>query len=197
MSEMRAPETTPNELTAGMFARAMLSRIVVPRITPCVRRSSGTSAIPASNALPTPGECGSVVSPTVMVPGRVLLSSGQDAHQLAAARAGEASDAEHFALVGGERDVLHAPTVEPLHRERHLCRGRGALRVQLSAGPADHVRDDLVDVGVGDILRDDRLAVAHDREAIAELEDLLEAMRHVEDRDPFIAQAAAAPRTAR
>ena len=72
--------------------------------------------MPAASARGTPGDCGSVVPPTVISPATVLLRAGEDAQQLAAPRAGETADAEHLAAVHVERDVLHAAAVEALAR---------------------------------------------------------------------------------
>ena len=64
--------------------------------------------------------CGTTGSAHGDRPGLGALRAGQDAQQLAAPGAGEASDAEHLAPVRGERDVLDAAAVEPLDDEGDL-----------------------------------------------------------------------------
>jgi hypothetical protein len=56
-------------------------------------------------------------------------------------------------------------------------------------GARDHVADELALVRLGDHARGDELSVAQDGHALGELEDLLEAMADVDDRDALAVQA--------
>ena len=67
--------------------------------------------------------------------------------------------------------------------------GRG-LGEQVADLAADHLRDDLVDRGVGDRVGGDVGAVAHHRDGVAQREDLVEAVGDEHQRPALVAQAA-------
>ena len=68
--------------------------------------------------------------------------------------------------------------------------GAGGARVEIFDITADHHGDDLVDGDRADLAVADRLAIAHDGEAIAECLDLLEGVADVDDGDTLGAETA-------
>ncbi len=121
----------------------------------------------------------------------------QQAHEFGAARAEQAGDADHLALVDVDVGRLeHAATADaggPQHR--------GAGAVDLAGGhrrdggelvelTADHLGDEgLAGEVCGDVFADE-LAVAQDRDAVGDLVDLIEEVTDEEDRHPAVAEVA-------
>ena len=77
-----------------------------------------------------------------------------------------------------------------LHLEHRLADGRRGLREQVADLAADHQGDQLVDVGVRDRERVDVGTVAHHGDRVAQLEDLVEAVRDEHQRAALVAQPA-------
>src|SRR5450759_1341155 len=107
----------------------------------------------------------------------------------------EAGDAQDLAAMELEADVPHlAAQVEAPHIEHDVRVDRlGQLGCRLEDGPPDHHADDLPDAGIG---RDDRVdiaAVPHDRHAVGDPLELLQAVRDVHD---AVAPLAQVPRDA-
>ena len=69
---------------------------------------------------------------------------------------------------------------------RRVC----AAALSLDNRPADHHSDDLRVVGVLDGTRGDVAAVAHDRDAVADMAEFLQAMGDVDERRPPVLEAA-------
>ncbi len=126
------------------------------------------------------------------------VGAEQQAGELGAARAEEPGDADDLALEDLEVDGLDAALaaeVEDLH-ERRALRLDGVLlgllldlleRLELAA---DHGLDELQLRRLGGDVLADELAVAQDRHAVGDLEDLLEEVRDEHDRDAVGAERA-------
>ena len=118
---------------------------------------------------------------------------GEDgAHDLGPAGPDEAGDAEDLAAMELEADVPHlAAEVEAAHLEHDRRVDRlGQLGRRLEDGPPDHHADDLLDAGLGRVDRVDVAAVPHDRHAVGDPLELLQAVRDVHDAVAALAQVA-------
>ena len=130
----------------------------------------------------------------------VLVGAEDGARDLGAARADQPGQPDDLAGADAERDVLEhdrrriltgAGAAETAHLEHRRRRALGeALQTALGLfrpeevpqGTADHQPDDAVGRRLGDRQLAGELAVAQDRDPIADGEDLLEAVRDVDDR---------------
>ena len=123
---------------------------------------------------------------------RLLGIDAEDgAGGLRAPGAHEARKAHDLALVEGETDVSdHASGVEVSDLEDLLALLAGHAGEFLLDLAAHHVRDDLVDGGVGEVHGGDVLAVAHDGHAV---HDVLQFLQPVGDVDDAVIRGAKVP----
>ena len=193
----RAPAAARRRGTGPCVGSVMFLRTEKPRTAPWCLRSSGSRQMPA--AIASRGELIRTGSPrTKTAPDDGAVGAEDQPHQLGAPRADEPGDAEQLAGAQREARVLddagqrHALDAQQLAGRRAARRG-GA---RFSGAIADPVIC-LMSAGLVDARRcrpsNTVLAVAHDRHAVGDLEDLVEPVRDVGDRDAVVAQARAAP----
>ncbi len=169
-------------------------RMASDRNSACCLRSSGTRPMPWRIA-----SCGERMRDRLAVDqdaaGIEGIGAEDGARHLGAAGADQPGDAENLAPPDRQRDVgehrgarvaARAAARQPLDGERHRAGGGiGAMAEQRVDLAADHHADDAVDIGVGDLAAADELAVAEHGVAVADLEHLLEAVRHEDDAQAF------------
>ena len=114
---------------------------------------------------------------------RDLMHAEDALHQLGPSGAHQAEDAEHLALAQAKADVLDLFDAQVLHLHERLADGDVARREHRADIAADHQADQLLPRGLrrGQIV--DVFSVAHDHHAVGDLEDLLHAVRDINDRD--------------
>src|SRR5690606_28183076 len=100
----------------------------------------------------------------------------EELQQLRPARSDEPGDADYLTLPDGERDAVDLGTREIPRLEQDSARFASWCEPRLINATADHLLDDAVDGGLVDVVGGDHQPVSHDRDPVAELEDLLEAM---------------------
>ena len=120
----------------------------------------------------------------------VLEVGAEDgAHGLGPARAHEAGEAQHLALVGLEAHVLYRAAGLEMADLQHLLaplhRVTGELVGNLAA---HHVGDDLLHGEVGEFALGDVVAVPHDGDAVHDVVQLLETVADVHDGAALTAQ---------
>ena len=108
--------------------------------------------------------------------------------ELGAAGAHQAADADHLAATNGETDIMDLLGGERLD-DRALAGSPRALE-QVAEVAADHQADDAFLVGVGGRSDIDQLAVAQHRDAVGELDDLVQPVGDVDHRHAIGAQPA-------
>src|SRR5829696_4308837 len=118
--------------------------------------------------------------------------AGDRREQLALAVAGDASDAEDFALPYRQADLLQGPIVrisgrqrQAAHRERLLAGSRRPTGLHLADLGADHQGRDGAGARLARVERRDDPAVAQHGRGPAQAAHLLELVRDVEDRAAF------------
>ena len=122
------------------------------------------------------------------------LGEGGDSEEavgdLGAAAALEAGEGDDLAAAHLEADVAEHRVPGAAHREASLA-GPGAgprLGEERADGAADHLADELVPGDVSGVDRVDEDAVLQDGDPVAQVEDLLEPVRHVQHRNAAVAQ---------
>src|SRR6185437_47570 len=108
--------------------------------------------------------------------------------EFAAPRADEAVKTDDLAAANAERNILEAFAREVPGLEQHFADRHLLLVIDLLDRAVDHQGHQLVLVGVLDVPGADQGAVAQYRDAIGELEHLLEAVADVNDGDALVAQ---------
>ncbi len=83
----------------------------------------------------------------------------------------------------------HARARQPVDLEQRFADLRLDLGEQVGDVAADHLPHEVVDGRVGDRRRRDVRAVAHDRDDVAEIEDLVEPVRDEQERAALVAKA--------
>ena len=135
------------------------------------------------------GPHGLAVQPHLAAAARV--GAVQQPHQLAATGAHQAEEAQHLATTHGEAQrlgELHAVQAARLQADGAL--GAGAVVVDVLHLAAHHVADEAVPRHVGHlVMRDDLAAVAEDGAGVAQLVQLFEAVRDVDQRAALGTQA--------
>ena len=116
------------------------------------------------------------------------MTSPDGAHNLGTARADQTREADDFAFPHVEVDVLiKLAAGEVLDLEDRITDGAVALRIDAVHLAADHHGDDRGRIDLGNGIRADEAAVAHDRYVVAEREDLFHLVRDVEDGAALVA----------
>ena len=109
----------------------------------------------------------------------------QAQRQLLAAAPHQAADPEDLSAVQGERHVAIAPgQTQPNHLQQRLSRSVRGLVGAIEGGlhrPPDHQARQLVFIGVPGVQGVNQPAILHHRNPIAQLEDLFQVMRDVDD----------------
>ncbi|MFD0630117.1 hypothetical protein ACFQ2K_53645, partial [Streptomyces sanglieri] len=100
----------------------------------------------------------------------------------------QARQADDLTGVDTQRDVGHVVGREVLDVEGQSVRGDPLPYEHGGEVAAHHEADELFLVGGAGVLDAGEAAVAQDRDAVGELEDLLHAVRDVHDRDVLVAQ---------
>ena len=183
---------TPLRETSGSVGSVMFSSTGSGRISPCVLRSSGTSANPAAMAARgllqrdrLSGHADVAADPDV--------DPEERQQQVALALALQTGEPQDFAAVDRERDVAQAvaPTQRAHLQQRLLdLRAQGTRRKRLPQRAPDHQAHDLVVAGRGHVDGPDVLAVAEDGGAVAQLAHLVHAVRDEDHRHALLAQPA-------
>ena len=119
-----------------------------------------------------------------------LVSAVDGPDDLGAARANEADKAQDLALVKLERDVVELVSVDgtDLHHDLTHAMGPGGVLVLNRA--AHHLGDQLVARELGHGLGVHHPSVPHHAHHVAKLEDLVELVADVDDRDPLLLELA-------
>ena len=116
------------------------------------------------------------------------LHTRQHAQDLTASRAGQSGDADDLAGAHLEVDGVDLRTVEAAHLEHDVSGLGDARREDGVDRPSGHRRDDRLGGGVGDQSLGDDPPVAQDRERVADLQHLVEAVGDVQDGDAALLQ---------
>ena len=103
--------------------------------------------------------------------------------EFAAAGADEAIESDDLAFAHFNRDIVKTLAGEPFGREDRRADRDGVLVIDLFDRAVDHQRDQGGFVRFVDAAGADERAVAQDRDAVAELEHLLEPMADIDDGD--------------
>ena len=111
------------------------------------------------------------------------------------ARVRQAADAKNLARTNLEADAVKPRRLEVRHRQDHRIGFRTRSRIDapgrhVSQVPPDHGMDQALLGQVLVVQRLDRAAVAHDGDAIGEVEHLAQVVRNIDDRHAFGAQLA-------
>ena len=119
------------------------------------------------------------------------VEAEERAHHLLRTRADEAGEAEDLALAQREGDGVEALCErQVLHLQDRLAGRDGGLRIKLADIAVDHQRADRGRRGLGDGQGRDVAAVSQHRDRVAEIDDLAEIVRDVEDGDALGGEAA-------
>ena len=114
-----------------------------------------------------------------------LARIDQRQHRLRSAGADQPRHAEDLALSKIEIDVLDRAEQRKVPAgEDDVPDAGAALRIEAAQRPADHQRDDLVRTRFRSRPRPDVAAIAQDRDAVRNLEELVELVRDEDDRQP-------------
>ena len=120
-----------------------------------------------------------------LVPAR-LVGAVDGPDDLGAARADEADEAQDLALVKLEGDVVELVGADRTDLHHDLAHAVGARGVLVLDRAADHLGDQLVPRELGHGLGVHHAAVPHHAHDVAELEDLVQLVADVDDRDPLL-----------
>jgi len=116
--------------------------------------------------------------------GRDPVGGEYGARRLGAPGAHEPREAHDFAVAHVHVDVLkHALPRKAPDLQRDVGDLGGQLRILVAQFPADHQRDQLLAVDLGDRQRPDVRAVAQHRNRVRDFEDLVHPVRDVDHRD--------------
>ena len=108
----------------------------------------------------------------------------QRLRELAAPGADEAGEADDLAGAHGQADAPgHRPAHEVARLEHRRADRHGDLGEEVVDAPPDHHLHEFGGVGLGDLPRSDIGAVAQHRDAVGDLEDLVEPVADVDDAD--------------
>ena len=114
--------------------------------------------------------------------GILLIHAENGARGFGSARAHQTGDAQNFAAAHGKRYVLHLlARVNVFHAQAFPARLQMNLREFFLQFAPHHVADDFIQIGVRHVQNGHVAAVAHDRRAVADLHDLLQTMRDIND----------------
>ena len=122
--------------------------------------------------------------------GGALRSSEEALGELAAAGADQTVEAHDLARADFKRHIGEAGAGQVSDGEQRGADRDRFLVVGVGQRTGDHVADQRRLVGIGDVAGGDQGAVAQNRDAVGELEDLLHAVADIDDRDALAVEAA-------